>query len=114
MPIELREVTRATVLAVCKLDAGDGESMASAASLLLRAGKVQQAAEYAERAVEVSPQNPRARRALGLAHQRLGHRDRAIQELSQYLQLAPHSPDRAEVERQIEEARGDLTIPAPR
>ena len=93
------------------LDLDDGSGLAAAASLLQRSGRVAVALEYAERAVEVSPEAPLGHRVLGEAAQALGQRKRAIQELSTYLQLALDAPDRRAVERRVEELRGDLTIP---
>ena len=94
-----------------RLDLDDGASLAAAASLLERTGRHAAALEYAERAVDMSPEVALGHRVLGDAAQALGQRKRAIQELSTYLQLAPDAPDRRAVERRVEELRGDLTIP---
>ena len=93
------------------LDLDEGSGLAAAASLLQRSGRAAAALEYAERAVEVSPEVPLGHRVLGEAAQALGQRKRAVQELSAYLQLAPDAPDRRAVERRVEELRGDITIP---
>jgi hypothetical protein len=93
-----------------KVDIDDPLALVAASSGLLRAGKATEAAEYAERAVEVAPQLPTPRRALGTALARLGKRSQAAQELSQYLQLAPSAADRAEVERLVGRLRGDMSI----
>jgi tetratricopeptide (TPR) repeat protein len=93
------------------LDLDDGSSVAAAASLLERTGKHLLAQEYAERAVEASPEAALGHRVLGEASQALGQRKRAIQELSTYVELAPDAPDRSAVARRVEELRGDLTIP---
>lgn len=90
----------------------DAPGLAAASAWLLRAGKVAEAVAYAERGVESSPSAPAPRRALGLALAKQGKRARAAQELSQYLQLAPGAPDRAEVEATVERFRGDISIPA--
>jgi len=90
----------------------DGAGLAAASAWLLRAGKVVEATDYAERAVQASPATAAPRRALGLALARQGKRSRAAQELSQYLQLAPGAPDRAEIEAAVERFRGDISIPA--
>jgi len=89
----------------------DGPALASASAWLLRAGRVAEAAAYAERAVQAAPAAPAPRRALGLALAKQGKRNRAAQELSQYLQLAPGAPDRAEIEAAVERFRGDISIP---
>jgi tetratricopeptide (TPR) repeat protein len=94
-----------------RLDLDDGSSLSLAASLLERQGKHAAALEYAERAVEVSPEVPLGHRVLGEAAQALGQRKRAIQEFSTYLQLATDAPDRRAVEGKVERLRGDLTIP---
>ena len=94
-----------------QLDLDDGSSLAAAALLLQRTGHHLLALEYAERAIEVSPEMPLGHRVLGEAAQALGQRKRAIQELSTYLQLTPGAPDRLAVQRRVEDLRGDLTIP---
>jgi tetratricopeptide (TPR) repeat protein len=96
------------------LDIQDGASLARAAALLQRRGRSEQALEYAERAVEVSPEVPLGHRVMGEAALALGRQKQAIQGYSGYLQLAPDAPDRAAVERQVERLRGDLTIPGRR
>ncbi len=94
-----------------RLDLDDGAGLAAAAALMQRAGHPSTALEYGERAVEVSPEVPLGHRVVGEAAQALGQRKRAIQEYSAYLQLSPDAPDRAVVQRRVEELRGDLTIP---
>lgn len=90
----------------------DGPGLAAASGWLLRAGKLDDALAYAERAVEVAPSAPAPRRALGLALARAGKRRRAAQELSQYLQLAPGASDRGEIQGLVEKLRGDISVPA--
>jgi len=90
----------------------DGAGLAGASSWLLRAGRVAEATAYAERAVQAAPEAAAPRRALGLALAKQGKRGRAAQELSQYLQLAPGAPDRAEIQAAVERLRGDISIPA--
>jgi predicted Zn-dependent protease len=87
--------------------------LVAASQVLLRAGRAIEAAEYAERAAEMGPQLPTPRRALGMALAKLGKRNRAAQELSQYLQLSPAAADRAEVERLVARLRGDMSIRGP-
>ena len=93
------------------LELDDGESLAAAAGALARAGAHAAALEYAERAVEAAPQSARAQRVLGDAALAVGRRSRAIDGYSAYVRLAPSAPDRAAVMRQVEELRGDLTMP---
>lgn len=92
--------------------ADDGPALAAVSAWLLRAGRTDDALAYAERGVQAAPSAPQPRRALGLAYAKLGKRGRAAQELSQYLQLAPNAPDRAEIEELVERFRGDISIPA--
>jgi tetratricopeptide (TPR) repeat protein len=94
-----------------RLDLDDGSSLAAAAALLQRTGQHHAALEYAERAVEVSPEVALGHRVLGEAAEALGQRKRAIQEYSTYLQLATDAKDRTAIERKVERLRGDLTIP---
>jgi hypothetical protein len=94
------------------LDAPGG--LAAASGALLRQGRAAEAVQYAERAAELNPQLPAARRALGLALLRMPSsrrtRDRAIQELSAYLAGAGEAADRRQVERIVEELRGDISV----
>ncbi|HUK67069.1 MAG TPA: tetratricopeptide repeat protein [Anaeromyxobacteraceae bacterium] len=94
-----------------RLDFDDAPGLAAAAALLERRGSHADALEYAERAAELSPELPQARRVLGDAAFALGKRRRAVAEYSAYLSLAPDAPDRALVEARVEKLRGDMTIP---
>jgi len=94
-----------------RLDLDDGRGLAAAAALLERRGAHADALEYADRAAEVAPELPLARRVLGDAALALGQRRRAIAEYSAYLSLAPDAPDREMVQARVEGLRGDLTIP---
>ncbi len=94
-----------------RLDLDDAAGLAQAAALLERGGRHREAIEYAERAVELAPDAPAPRRVLGTAFLAVGNRQRAIQELSAYCQLAPDAPDRAAVQKQVSTMRGDVTIP---
>jgi tetratricopeptide (TPR) repeat protein len=96
-----------------KVDIDEPLVLVAASQVLLRAGQAPEAADYAERAVELGPQLPTPRRALGMALAKLGKRSRAAQELSQYLQLTPAAADRAEVERLVGRLRGDMSIRLP-
>jgi hypothetical protein len=95
-----------------RLELDEPSGLTSAAALLLRAGLEREAAEYAGRAAEVAPEAPAPRRVLADAMLRLGRRNRAVQEYSAYLALAPpEAPDRPEVERRVEQLRGDIGLP---
>ncbi len=93
------------------LDLDDARSLAAAASFLGHQGRHREALLYAERAVEASPDEPLAHRAVGDAAIALGDRKRAAQAYSAYLVRAPRASDRRAVEERISELRGDLTIP---
>jgi len=94
-----------------KLDLDEGQGLSAAAALLERRGAHADAMEYAERAAEVAPELPLARRVLGDAAYALGRGRRAVAEYSAYLSLAPDAPDRRSIEARVERLRGDLTIP---
>lgn len=96
------------------LDIDEAAGLATASAWLLRSGKAVEAAWYAERAVEVSPNAPEPRKALGLALAKQGKKGRAAQELSSYLQFAPAAPDRQEIEVMVTRLRGDIAIPVRR
>ncbi len=94
-----------------RLDLDDAEGLAAAA-LLERRGAHGPALEYAERAVEVSPDAAQAQRVLGDAALASGRTPRAIEAYSAYLRLAPAAPDHEAVARRVEGLRRDLTVPA--
>jgi tetratricopeptide (TPR) repeat protein len=86
--------------------------LSAAAALLLRAGRSQDALEYAQRAAELAPDAAPPRRVLGDAWLRLGRPERAIPEYSAYLAAAPpDAPDRREVEDRLSRLRGDIALP---
>lgn len=97
------------------LDEPTGLTAVSAA--LLRQKRPTEAAQYAERAVDLAPQLAPARRALGLALLQLPPskklRERAARELSAYLAGAPEAPDHAQIESLVERLRGDFAMPLP-
>ena len=97
-----------------RLQLDDGDGLAAAAALLERRGQHLAALEYARRAVEVAPREPRAQRVLGDAALALGRQQDAIQAYSAYLRLAPDAPDAAAVERRVERLRGDQVVPVER
>jgi tetratricopeptide (TPR) repeat protein len=96
------------------LDLDDPLGLSSASSALLRQGKVTEALQYAERAVEIAPKLGVAHRSLGLALLKAPptrrNRDRAVQELSAYLTTAGDAADRRHIERVVEGLRGDISI----
>jgi tetratricopeptide (TPR) repeat protein len=96
-----------------RLDLGEPVGLAQAAAALLKAGRAAEALAFAEASLAVA-ETPLAHKAAAEAHRRLGNRKGAIQHYSAYVTLLPDAPDRKAIEAAIAEARGDLTIPAPR
>lgn len=94
-----------------RLDPADAPSMAVAAAALWRAGRVDDAAEYAEQSIR-GGNTPLANRVLGDVWRRRGNRDRAIQYYAAYLSLADDPPDAAEIKSWVSQVKGDITIPA--
>jgi tetratricopeptide (TPR) repeat protein len=95
------------------LELDEPSGLASAAALLLRHGRADEAAQYAARAAEVAPNAPAPRRILGDAWLAAGRRDLAVREYATWLTLAPaDDPARPEVERRVSELRGDIDVPA--
>ena len=94
-----------------RFDIDDGSGIALAAALLEKKGQHALALEYADRAVELAPEQPLGHRVAGDAALALGQRKRAIQAYSTYLAVAPDAPDKAAVAQRVEGLRGDLTIP---
>ncbi len=96
-----------------RLDPADAASMAQAAAALWRAGRVDDAAEYAEQSLR-GGETALANRVLGDVWRRRGDRDRAIRHYASYLSLANDPPDAAEIKAWVSQGRGDITIPQER
>jgi len=96
-----------------RLEPAEPVGLAQAATALVKAGRAHEALSFAEASLAIA-ETPLAHRAAGDAYRLLGDRNRAVQEYSVYLTLQPEAPDRMAVEREIEAARGDLTIPGPK
>jgi len=95
-----------------RVDAGDAPSMALAAEALLRAGRADEAAEYAEQSLRAG-KTPLANRVLGDVWRRRGDRDQATRYYSMYLSLADNPPDGPEIRAWLSRPRdGDITVPA--
>jgi hypothetical protein len=95
------------------VDYDDPEGLALAAAHLARGGeRPRDALAYAERALSLDPGTALAHRAAGDARAALGEAGRAVSSWGQYLRLAPDAPDAAAVARRIEDARGELALPA--
>jgi tetratricopeptide (TPR) repeat protein len=94
-----------------KVDIKDAASMALAASALWRAGRVDDAADYAEASLE-GGNTALANRILGEVWRRRGDRDKAVRYFTQFLSLADNPPEGPEIRAWLMQARpGDITIP---
>ncbi len=93
-----------------RLDAGDPPSLAQAAATLLRADRLDDAREYADRSLELA-EVPLSHRVLGAVYEKRGDRRNAAQQYSIYLSLVPDAPDAKAIAEAVERDRGDLTIP---
>jgi tetratricopeptide (TPR) repeat protein len=95
-----------------RLDADDPTGLAQAASTLQRAGRLDDAILYAQRALSLS-EVPLAHKVLGAAYLAKGRKNEAARHYSAYLSLVPDAPDAAEIAAAVAKARGDLTINPP-
>ena len=95
-----------------KVDTQDAASMALAAAALWKAGRVDDAADYAEQSLRTG-NTPLANRVLGDVWRRRGDRDRALKHYTMYLSLADNPPDGPEIRAWLMQDRpGDITVPA--
>jgi hypothetical protein len=95
-----------------KVDPADAVSMALAASALLKAGRADDAAEYAEQSLRTGS-TPLANRVLGDVWRSRGDPDKATRYYAMYLSLADDPPDGPEIKAWLSQPRpGDITIPA--
>jgi tetratricopeptide (TPR) repeat protein len=95
-----------------KVDTQDAASMAQAAAALWKAGRVDDAADYAEQSLRTG-NTPLANRVLGDVWRRRGDRDRALKHYTMYLSLADNPPDGPEIRAWLMQDRpGDITVPA--
>lgn len=95
-----------------RLDAGDPGGLAQAALTLLRAGRLDDAQDYAARSLDLG-ETALVHKVLGGIWARRGDRRRAGRHYSEYLVLAPDAPDAKQIAAEVERLRGDLTVPAP-
>jgi tetratricopeptide (TPR) repeat protein len=94
-----------------RIDPGDATRMAQAAEVLWRAGRIDDAVEYAEQSL-LAGRNPLANRVLGDVWRRRGDRDKATRYYAAYLSLAESPPDAAEIRAYLSQPRpGDITVP---
>jgi hypothetical protein len=94
------------------LAAGEPVGLVQAAVALLRADRPADALTFAQASMAAGD-SPQAHRAAGEAYRRLGDRNKAIQEFSIYVTMAPDAPDRKTVEQAIAAARKDIQMSAP-
>jgi hypothetical protein len=95
-----------------KVDPSDAPSMALAASALWRAGRVDDAADYAEQSLQ-GGNTPLANKVLGEVWRRRGDRDQAVRYFTMYLSIATNPADGPEIKAWLMQDRpGDITIPA--
>ncbi len=94
-----------------KVSPADCSSMALAASALLKAGRLDDAAEYAEQSLRTG-NTPLANRVLGDVWRRRGDRDQAVRYYTMYLSLTEDPRDGDEIRAWLLQPKpGDLTIP---
>jgi tetratricopeptide (TPR) repeat protein len=95
-----------------KVDTQVSASMALAASALWKAGRVDDAADYAEQSLRTGS-TPLASRVLGDVWRRRGDRDQAVKYYARYLSETDNPPDAPEIKAWLMQDRpGDITIPA--
>jgi tetratricopeptide (TPR) repeat protein len=95
-----------------RVDPTDAGVMARAASALWKAGRADDAADYADASLKAG-NTPLANRVLGDVWRARGDRDQATRYYTMYLSLMQNPPDAAEIKAWLMEPRpGDITIPA--
>ncbi len=94
------------------LAAGEPVGLVQAAVALLRADRPREALAFAQASLAAGD-SPQAHRAAGEAYRRLGDGNKAIQEFSIYVSMAPDAPDRKAVEQAIAGARKDIQMTRP-
>jgi tetratricopeptide (TPR) repeat protein len=94
------------------VDTTDAPSLALAAAALWRAGRADDAADYAEQSLR-NGNTALANKVLGEVWRMRGNRDQAVRFFTMYLSLAPNSSDAPEIKSWLMQDRpGDITIPA--
>lgn len=94
-----------------KVDTADASSMALAASALWKAGRVDDAADYAEQSMR-NGNTPLANRILGEVWRKRGDREKATRYFTMYLSLTNDPPDAPAIKAWLMQDRpGDITIP---
>jgi tetratricopeptide (TPR) repeat protein len=91
---------------------GDASSTALAAAELWRAGRVDDAAEYADYSLRLA-NTPLANRVLGDVWRKRGDREKATQYYTMYLSISENAGEKEEIRAWLMQDRpGDITIPA--
>jgi hypothetical protein len=94
------------------VDVADSASMAQAAQALWKAGRLDDAVDYAEQSFTTG-NTPLANRVLGEVWRQRGDRDKAVRYFTMYLSLADNPPDGPAIRAWLLQDRpGDITIPA--
>ena len=95
-----------------RVDVRDAGSMALAASALWKAGRLDDAVDYAEQSLR-GGNTPLANRVLGEVWRRRGNRDQAVRYFAMYLSISDNPSDGDEIRAWLMQDRpGDITIPA--
>jgi tetratricopeptide (TPR) repeat protein len=95
-----------------RADPADAGSMALAASALAKAGRLDDAADYATQSLRAG-NTPLANRVLGDVWRHRGNRDEATRYYAMYLSLAKDPPDAPEIKAYLMQPRpGDISLPA--
>ncbi len=90
----------------------DASSMALAASALLKAGRLDDAVDYAEQSLRTG-NTPLANRVLGDVWRQRGDRDQAVRYYTMYLSIADDPKDGPEIRAWLlQDKPGDITVPA--
>jgi hypothetical protein len=89
---------------------GDKIQMASDAyqrgNARLLSGALPEAISAFSEAIRLNPKDVQSQRGLGLAYAQAGNTAMAVRHLKLYLKAAPHAPDRALIEKRIEQLSG--------
>ena len=96
-----------------RLTSDDPVGLAQAASALLRADRPKDALAFAQASLGAGD-SPQGHKISGEAYRRMGERNKAVQEFSIYLTMAPDAPDRKAIEQAIASARKDIPMTQPK
>ncbi len=95
-----------------RIDPRDASATALAAAELWRAGRVDDAAEYADYSLRLA-NTPLANRVMGDVWRKRGDRDQATRYYTMYLSISENAAEKEEVRAWLLQDRpGDITIPA--